>query len=158
MKTEANFAMDNFDSQWSSHDLEKSIENCPKADIFPIIEKYINQDMKILESGCGSGKWVFYYTRKGYDITGLDWSEKTVRSIKKYDDNIKIVQGDARNSTFPDEEFDLILSLGTIEHSIEGPDKALADAYRLLKHDGLLIVTVPIMTPIRQHLRIKRAA
>ncbi|OGC08490.1 hypothetical protein A2230_08215 [candidate division WOR-1 bacterium RIFOXYA2_FULL_36_21] len=139
-----------FDTQWASQDIEKHIKDCPSTEIFSIFEKYIKKGMKILESGCGSGKWVFYFHRKGYDITGLDWSQQTVDRIKTYDGNIKIIQGDARDTKINDEEYDMILSLGTVEHSVDGPELALKEAYRTLKNDGTLIITVPIVTPVRK--------
>jgi SAM-dependent methyltransferase len=105
--------------------------------------------MKILESGCGMGRWVFYFHRLGFDITGLDWSQNTIDLIKSYDDTIKITKGDARKSDFKDGEFDLVLSLGTVEHTIEGPSSALNDAFRILKGNGILIITVPILNRAR---------
>jgi SAM-dependent methyltransferase len=141
-----------FESQWNISNLENEIRNCPSYDIYPLFIKYIKENMKILESGCGLGKWVFYFHRLGYNIIGLDWSQNTVDFIKSYDKNINIQKGDARSSDFKDKEFDLVLSLGTVEHAIEGPEKALHDAFRILKENGMLIITVPIMSRSRRVL------
>jgi SAM-dependent methyltransferase len=142
--------MELFDSQWIISFLESEIANCPDYDIFHIFQKYITKDKKVLESGCGLGRWVFYYHRLGYNIVGIDWSQKTVDMLKAYDSNVKIFQCDARRTNFKNEEFDIILSLGTVEHAIEGPENALNDSFRILKENGLLIITVPILSLSRR--------
>jgi SAM-dependent methyltransferase len=139
-----------FESQWAINNLETLIASCPQDELYPTFEKYLKPGIRILESGCGQGKWVFHYHRRGFDITGLDWSQKTINFINHYDREVKVVKGDARDSGFGPDEFDLVLSLGTIEHAVEGPEQALADAYRVLKAGGVMIVTVPILTPVRR--------
>ena len=148
----ANHAKTEFEKQWRLENLETEIANCPQYDIYPTFEKYIARNMRILESGCGLGRWVFHYHRRGYDITGLDWSQQTVDLIKSFDHDVRVVCGDARKTDFKNGEFDLVLSLGTVEHSIEGPAMALADTNRILKKNGILIVTVPLLTPFRRSL------
>src|SRR3989339_803727 len=148
--SDKNHAKRAFESQWAISNLEKAIEGCTQDELFPVFEKYLKPGIRILESGCGLGKWVFHYHRRGFNITGLDWSKKTIEFIKSYDRNIKVFQRDARNSGFKTDEFDLVFSLGTIEHAIEGPERSLADACRVLSPKGILIVTVPILTPIRR--------
>jgi SAM-dependent methyltransferase len=145
-----NIIKDQFDSQWKSQELERNIKDCPNTEIFPIIDKYVKKNLKILESGCGAGKWVFYYHRKGCDISGIDWSQEVVNAAKSYDPSVKILQGDARSTGFHDNEFDVILSLGTVEHDINGPAKALKEIHRLLKKNGIAIVTVPALTKARK--------
>ena len=147
-----------FDGQWQSENIEKHIRNCPSTQFYPIFEKYIKRGMKILDSGCGAGKWLFFYHRNGFDITGLDWSRKTVDKIKTYDKAVKAVEGDARKTNFTDNEFDVVISIGTTGYDIEGPGKALAENYRILKKDGKLIITVSVLTPTRMIIYfIKRA-
>jgi ubiquinone/menaquinone biosynthesis C-methylase UbiE len=148
----SNAIRDRFDSQWDSQfiNIENQIANCPAYDIFPIFQKYINKGSKILEAGCGAGRWLFYYHRNGYDIIGIDWSENTVDRIKSIDPSINVVSGDCSKTSFPDSYFDCILSLGTFEHNIEGPMAALNEAYRILKAGGIMICTMPYLSPIRK--------
>lgn len=152
MMEKKNYAKTQFEKQWETENINHVDSDCENYDIFPVFERYIKKGMKILESGCGLGRWVFYYHRRGYDITGLDWSAGTVKQIKAYDNSIQVLCGDVRNTTFKDNEFDVILSLGTIEHSIEGPEQALIEGYRILKRNGILIVAVPILTKMRERI------
>jgi SAM-dependent methyltransferase len=154
MNQNNNFVMEKYDSQWKISYLESEIANCPDYDLFHILQKYVTRDKKILDAGCGLGRWVFYYHRLGYNIIGIDWSQKTVDMLKAYDSNVKIFQGDVRKTTFKDEEFDIILSLGAVENTIEGPENALADSYRILKEGGLLIITVTMLSLTRKFLNL----
>lgn len=76
---------------------------------------------------------------------------------KQYPGIISVV-GDIRNTSFPDDFFDLIFCISTIEHigrdnsvyhipyvgeDNEGDFKALQEIYRILKPRGRVVVTVP---------------
>ena len=154
MNLNKNYVMEKYDSQWKISFLESEIANCPHYDIFHIIQKYVTKDKKVLEAGCGLGRWVFYFHRLGYNIVGIDWSQKTVDMLKAYDSNVKIFQGDIRKTNFKNEEFDVILSLGAVENIIEGPVNALSDSFRILKEDGLLIITVTMLSLTRKILNL----
>jgi ubiquinone/menaquinone biosynthesis C-methylase UbiE len=53
---------------------------------------------------------------------------------------IDFVRADARALPFPDRMFDTVISEDGFEHFIN-PEKALAEVFRVLKHDGILLVT-----------------
>jgi len=148
----SNEIMKAFDAQWREKDLEADIALCPRSDVYPFLEKNLRPGMKILESGCGNGKWVFFLRRKGFDATGLDWSPETVADARAADPSVPFVCGDARHSPFPDGSFDAVLSFGTMEHDAAGPEAALADARRVLRPGGVLVATVPLLTPLRRAL------
>ena len=82
--------MDNiWDGIWSGIDIAERLKRLEKDDLVPIFLKYLPQKGKILEAGCGFAQWVFYFQNKGYDITGIDFAEKTINSVKKFDDKIR---------------------------------------------------------------------
>jgi SAM-dependent methyltransferase len=139
-----------FDLQWELQNLEAQIANCPRYALFPVFERILQPGDRILESGCGIGRWVLFFHRRGYDIVGIDWSPTTVDLLRSYDPTVQVLVDDARSSQFGDSSFDVILSLGTIEHALEGPADALRDYFRLLKPGGRLVVTVPVLSIARR--------
>lgn len=134
-----------FDSQWriNFNLIEKEVNACIKYEIYPLFEKYIKPTDKILENGCGAGRWVIFYHRKGYDITGIDWSETTINNLKNLYPELNVLCADSRKTNFPDNYFDVILSLGTFEHAEEGPQSAIKESLRILKPNGIMICTMP---------------
>jgi SAM-dependent methyltransferase len=139
---------------WNKTDLQSLLETCETDGVFPYIQKYIPKTSYILESGCGSGRYVRYLQDRGWNIVGLEWSQETVQIINDVWPDLKIYQGDVANSLFEDETFDAVISLGVIEHFPEGPDLPLHDIYRILKPGGVALITVPCLNTIR---KIKRA-
>lgn len=135
---------------WEKSDIEMLLATCQTDDVLQYIEKYLNKEDKLLESGCGTGRWVRYLHDQGFDITGLDLSQSTVEMVNNYWPDLKIMQGNSEDSPFPENTFDGVISLGVVEHWPEGPEKPLKDIFRILKKGGLAIITVPCLNNIRQ--------
>jgi len=102
---------------------------------------------KILEIGCAKGKNLIYFSQDfGYQLHGIDYSEHGAMSAKQ---NLKIAGLDADircedmyHTTFEPESFDVVYSMGLIEH-FDNPSGAIDAHLKLLKKEGILILTVP---------------
>lgn len=134
---------------------ESIIESSRKAEkdhFSPFFKKYFPlPPSKILEGGCGTGKYVISYRRKGYDIVGVDFSGEAVRRIKKeLGEDFQVHEADITELPFADDYFDCYYSGGVIEHFEEGPDKALKEACRVIKKGGTFLVVVPYINLIRR--------
>lgn len=108
-----------------------------------IVTPYLPKNGRIIEAGCGLGPWVIKLSRLGYDVTGIDYQEECINRIKKYDISQKVYSSDIRKIPFQNNSFSAYLSWGVIEHFAEGPDEALAEAYRVLENNGTLLLSVP---------------
>ncbi len=117
-----------------------SVENSP---LLPPILKYLPPGSKVIEAGCGMGQWVIYLADKGYEIKGIDYSEKTISKLKKEFPEYDFEYGDILNFNINNSSVDAVLSWGVVEHFEEGPQNALKETYRILKKDGFLFITVP---------------
>ncbi|HNX81529.1 MAG TPA: class I SAM-dependent methyltransferase [Candidatus Omnitrophota bacterium] len=106
---------------------------------------------KILEGGCGTGKYVLTYWKKGYDIHGVDFSPQTIERIKKtFGNDTPVSLANITALPFSDGYFDCYYSGGVIEHFEQGPEQALREARRVLKKGGMLLATVPFLNAIRK--------
>jgi ubiquinone/menaquinone biosynthesis C-methylase UbiE len=73
-----------------------------------------NKSLKILDVGCGTGRHSIELTKRGYAVTGIDFSESQLASAreKAAKENLMIdfQKHDARNLPF-DKEFDFAIML-----------------------------------------------
>lgn len=106
------------------------------------LSKYNNP--KILDVGAGTGKYSLALYDEGYDVTALELVKHNLMTLKSKNKAIKAVLGDARNlSGFNDKSFDMVLLFGPLYHLISKDDKikALMEAKRVLKDDGVILIS-----------------
>lgn len=145
---------------WGKTSLSEQLSGCSKDELLPIYLKYLPKDGLILEGGAGYGRLVISLSQLGYKIIGVELIQKCVEMAKKEYPKIDMRQGDVNKLDFPDEHFSAYISMGVIEHFLEGPARALKEMYRVLKSNGIAIVCVPafnwlrkIKYPLRNSLR-----
>ncbi len=97
---------------------------------------------KILDVPVGTGVFTCkkYSKMKKADITCIDYSKDmlTIAKERINFENTKLVEGDVGNLQFPDENFDIVLSMNGF-HVFPDKDKAFAEVTRVLKKDGILL-------------------
>ena len=140
-----------WDKMWYTRTIEKELETCemesPPRDLFLA---NIPLGAKIVDAGCGFGKWVIYLKRRGYNIVGIDSNEQAIAKLHEFDRSLQVELGDILHMGYPDNHFDAYISMGVVEHFEEGPRKALMEAYRVVKPDALVFVSVPTVNIIRR--------
>jgi SAM-dependent methyltransferase len=123
-------------------------ERIPRKSEFKIMWPYLRKlpkGSRILDGGCGLGDWVVWLTRAGYPTLGLDVSRITIGKLQQMFPDMEFVVGDIRDTGFANMSFDAYFSWGTFEHFEEGFDRVVAEAWRLLKPNGLLFVSTPFV-------------
>jgi SAM-dependent methyltransferase len=135
---------------WVGETVDENLELCEVQTIRPLLLKYLPRGGRILESGCGLGRWVVWLRRRGFDVTGIDLARAAVDTANAYDPSAPILLDDVLESRWPDESFDAAISLGVVEHFEDGPQRALAELRRVLKNDGTLLISVPLDTAFRR--------
>jgi len=137
--------------QWEDRSIEGELNSFDDRTIVRIFNKYLTgKKARIIEGGCGFGAWCEWFQRRGHDVVGIEYSEEIVRRAKEFELNIPVEHGDVTGLRFPDNYFDAYVSIGVVEHFEEGPDKALKEAHRILKPDGLAFVSIPYLSLFRR--------
>jgi SAM-dependent methyltransferase len=95
---------------------------------------------RALDVGCGSAGNTAVLRDIGWDVTGLEYSPTAAALARAR--GLLVVRGDARRLPFPDATFDLVMSTDMWEH-IEEDDEVAAEAARVLRPGGRLLVAVP---------------
>ncbi len=102
--------------------------------------------LRILDVGGAYGVYSFPLAKQGYEVHLIDPIYIHIQQAKDYANNFPGVKlascslGDARQLKQKDSSADAILSLGPLYHLVSKEDraKALNEAYRVLKKDGIL--------------------
>ncbi|MBQ9012167.1 MAG: methyltransferase domain-containing protein [Bacilli bacterium] len=110
------------------------------------IHKYLKdkKDPKILDVGAGTGKYSINLYEEGYDITALELIKHNLMTLKTKNKHVRAVLGNATDlSSFNDKTFDMVLLFGPLYHLItkEEKIKALKEAKRVLKDDGIILIS-----------------
>ncbi len=105
----------------------------------------LNNGLRVLDVGCGLGDDLVDMARAigpSGTVTGVDSSEALLeianQNIKNGPENIELVKGDALNLDFEDDSFDRCKTDRTLQH-IPDPKMALAEMYRVLKPEGIML-------------------
>lgn len=114
-----------------------------------IVENYITVGDKVLEIGCGTGTLAILCAEKGASVTGFDISPHMLDIAKKkiqeknLTDGLQLKQMGAieMDKAFDNETFDKIVSTLVFSELYSDEQKYISwQAYRVLKHGGLVIV------------------
>lgn len=145
-----------WDKHWKTKDFIGSVIGAKTAKgsqdkrLKSIAGKYLFANAKILDAGCGRGRFVYGFHCWGYDSYGVDTAKNTLSMIKENFPELKVYHQDVRDLKFEDNFFDCYFSGGVIEHFWEGYDTIIVEANRVLKPGGYLIVTIPYFSPLRR--------
>lgn len=134
-------------SEWRNRTPESEIQMWDYFGLRPWIMKYTPRFGKVIEAGCGLGRYVFLLDKFGIDIEGIDFSKETIELLEKWKSTrsfrAKFKIGDITQLPYNDNSISGYLSFGVIEHFIEGPQKPLEEAYRVLQPGGIAIISTP---------------
>lgn len=101
----------------------------------------IPKESHVLEVGCNSGGLLKAISKlNGSYCNGVDISQQMV--LKAIAKGFSCKLGSAEELPYPERKFDVVIMTEVLEHIYNVP-KALVEAYRVLKKDGLFIGTVP---------------
>jgi 2-polyprenyl-3-methyl-5-hydroxy-6-metoxy-1,4-benzoquinol methylase len=99
------------------------------------------QPGKVLDVGCGDGMFLNRMRGLGWTVDGVDFDAKAVTNAwLKY--GLELRHGDLAGARFAENSFDAVTMSHVIEH-VPDPVALLAEARRILKPGGRLVVTTP---------------
>lgn len=108
---------------------------------FDIIEKYINKDpkdLKLIDIGCGNGKFVYDAKQRDYQAKGIDLSPDRIKQGKElFDLNDTDLECKNINGFELNEKYDIIVLWDVIEH-VESPSEIL-QSLKKIAHPKTLI-------------------
>ena len=96
---------------------------------------------RVLDVGCGTGRWLRRYSSLGFEATGVDATPQMLRGARTRGTTAPLVAGEANRLPFRDGEFDLVSDVTVIQHIPAAfQPQALLEMTRVLKTSGRLIL------------------
>jgi SAM-dependent methyltransferase len=109
---------------------------------------------RVLEAGCGGGKFAVALALRGCRVVALDYAEPMVRNATRLKERAEAlygplqceaVRGDVEALAFADGCFDLVFNVGVVEHWLDAAERlaVLREMLRVTRPGGTLFLVVP---------------
>lgn len=104
------------------------------------IAPYLRSDMRVLEMGCGTGQLSLPLAPLVKNWIATDYSSGMIKELKKrpLPNTLHPTVQDATHLPYESKQFDSVV-IANMLHIMPEPEKALQEAHRVLKENGLLI-------------------
>jgi ubiquinone/menaquinone biosynthesis C-methylase UbiE len=132
-----------WDQNWSTFDRARIERAIRHEFVLSVALRVFEPGSRLLEAGCGTGKYCWALRSRGYRVVGLDFSHQGLRRLRDLDAESPAVSGSVLRMPIQDASFDGALSLGVVEHFEEGPAAAVRELARVIRPGGVLLITVP---------------
>lgn len=134
--------------RWTRQDLESYLDSYRDGRLDEYEHTFLthlSRSGPILEAGCGLGQIVVALAARGYDVEGLDYVEETIQSASTIRPDLRFRRGDVLDIDVEDGHYSGYISIGVVEHTIDGPGRALREARRVLHPEGRAFISVPYL-------------
>lgn len=110
------------------------------------LEKYFRGKRRILDYGCGTGFIMPHLFKFGAEVTGIDFSKKSVEVVNKTFHKVSNFKGAflVEEALIAGTQFDAIVVIEVIEHLTDlYLEATLRNVRQLLSKDGIVVFTTP---------------
>lgn len=134
-----------FDSQAREYDARETAyySKYPKISCRDVSERLRSIAYEtLLDVGCGTGYlFELLFAQREADYHGLDLSPEMLKMAEgKFGSRVTLVEGAADRLPYGDDRFDVVTCIQSFHHYPD-PDKAMQEAFRVLKPGGLYILS-----------------
>ncbi len=107
-----------------------------------LILKGINlRGAKVVDLGCGVGRWTDFFKRKGVFYIGVDVSKTMLKIAKERFPSSHFLKVDSIRLPFKDSVIDLIFSINVLQHNFyEHQNKLISEMIRVTKKGGFILL------------------
>ena len=144
---------------WDDANVEielEALEYTRSKEVLDTYVPYLPDGEIIVEAGCGLSAAVIHLRRLGLNVHGLDYAVNALQAGRKYDPTLPLHAGDVHALPYADASVAGYLSFGVLEHFEHGMGPALAEAARVLRPGGVLVLTIPYPSVVWRLIQWRR--
>lgn len=102
---------------------------------------------RLLDAGCGSGRYLLPLQMRGFDVVGVDVSWKALQMLRESSKarklDMNILAANIFQLPFACDSFDFIWCYGVLQHILSKErESAIREFHRILKKEGILFMEV----------------
>jgi SAM-dependent methyltransferase len=119
------------------------------------LSKYLDQEARILDYGCGYGRILEELVRGGYsNSVGADFSEAMIRRSRSMLPHVNLVQTDGHLLPFRERAFDAVVLFAVLTCIPSDKDqrRLLTEVFRVLRPGGLLYISDLLLNSDRRNV------
>lgn len=112
-----------------------------------LLKGRIGPGMSILDAGCGDGRNLVYFLREGYDVCGVDRSERAIAAVRQLAEQLSAGQQveerfrmePLEKMSFANDSFDVVISCAVLHFAEDDRhfQQMVSELWRVLKPGGL---------------------
>jgi len=112
------------------------------------IREFIKKEMKVLDVGCGAGRFSAEFAKMGAAVTLADISPGQIDiAKKKFSENNLLADDfivtDLKNMSFENSSFDIVVCYGAaLNYLLESTEQGISELVRVLKPGGMIFISV----------------
>lgn len=151
-----------YDTIADIYDQTRWLTDSVAEEVADFIVDFVNAspETSFLEPGVGTGLNVLPLVRRGYAVTGIDVSQEMLdqfsQKFPQVPQNLSLIHGDASQLPFPDQSFDVVLTVHMV-HTVSNWKIFLDEIDRVLKPGGFYLnaqwITPPARREFEQYFR-----
>lgn len=121
---------------------DKLIDKSQKANLHKQMKLsgiFPNNSTKLLDAGCGSGRFLSFFEERSCKTFGFDFSVEMLKLASKFTNDSQLVCASLQSFPFANNTFDVIISVGTLK-LLPDLNSAVKELVRCTKPNGHLVI------------------
>ena len=125
-----------------------------------LLEGYLparGDGLRLLDIGCGTGDHMARYRARGFEVAGVDGSEKMLEHARANNPGAEIRSADVEAIPFPDASFDFVLCIEVLRY-LPDAQRCVQEMARVLKPGGVCLATAAPLFNLNGYWLVNRVA
>ncbi len=136
--------------EFLSGELQRSRSWRGEREKVQLVERYAARG-RILDVGCGDGKFLWALPPDRYERAGIERSSETVNLVRRRIQDLDLIAGDIHSRSLEPRRYDVITFWHVFEH-LQEPALVLRRVGELLRPGGWLFISLPCIDSVQARL------